>query len=90
MAEYIPTRNDCESLLRSLSDNDSILRMTTLKAIWTALLASTHPSQTGTDTTTGSISVGSATGEQIEKLFGELQAKGLKVNNSGSTFTVTL
>lgn len=90
MADYIPTRNDAEQLLRNLADTDSILRMTALKAIWTALLASTHPSQTGTDTTTASISVGSATGEQIEKLFGELQAKGLVVTNSGSTFTVTL
>lgn len=90
MAEYIPTRKDAEELLRSLSDTDSILRMLTLKAIWTALVASTHPSQTSTDTTTASISVGSATSEQINKWFGELQAKGLVVTNSGSTFTVTL
>ena len=90
MADYIPTRTDAEQLLLNLADTDSILRMATLKAIWTAMVAATVPTISGAGPTTGSISKGSATGQQVEKLYEELRSKGLTVTNGSTTFTVTL
>ena len=89
MADYIPTRKDVDELQRRLSLADAILRMVTLKAIWTALVASTTPECAG-DVTTAAISKGSPEAPHVEEWFLELQQKGLKVTNGTTTFIVTL
>jgi hypothetical protein len=76
----IPTELELQALTNVPISADSALLALTLKAIYTAAQAGS--------TVTASISVSGALGPQTERLFNDLQAQGLTVTNSGSTFTV--
>ena len=75
-----PTMTDLQQLTRTPIGADAALRALTLKAIYTAVVSGLA--------TTASISGTGPTAEQKSRMFSDLQAAGLTVTNSGSTFTV--
>lgn len=82
----IPTRTDLLNMINPLASAENVLRLATIKALYTAAQAAT----TGLNGfTTAAISKGSATGPAVGELFLELGENGYTVNNGSTTFTVT-
>lgn len=75
-----PSMLDLQELVRVPIGTDAAIRALTLKAIYTAVV-------TGASVT-AAVSTSGPTAEQMTRLFSDIQANGLKVTNSGSTFTV--
>jgi len=71
---------DLQQAMKAPVGTDNALRSLTLKAIYTAVVAG--------NTTTAAISGTGPTSEEKNQMFKDLQAVGLTVTNSGSTFTV--
>lgn len=76
----MPKMIDLQQLTHVPVSTGAAITTTTLKAIYTATTSGLA--------TTASISVGSATQQDLQQLFQSLGETGLTVTNSGSTFTV--
>lgn len=86
MTNNLPTALEMKELTRTPADNSTILQVATLKAIYTACGASLTSQTT---VTTAAISTGSATEEQLQKWFSELNQAGFTLVLSATTFTVS-
>ena len=82
----LPTALELKELTRTPSDDATILRAQTLKAIYTA--AASVPAVQDS-VTTAAISTGSATEQQLISLLNELHAAGFSYTLSATSFTVT-
>lgn len=71
----IPTRTELQQL------TVQPLLVTTLIAIFTAVSNAT--------TTTASITKGSTSGPQVERIYNDLESQGMTITDSGATFTVS-
>ncbi len=74
-----PSMSDLQQLAATRGA-DVTLRGLTLKAIYTAVVAG--------NVTTAAVSGTGPSSEEKQQMFKDLQAQGLTVTNSGSTFTV--
>lgn len=81
-----PTALEMKELTRTPLDNDTILRLAVLNAIYSA--ASANLTVQGS-VTTNAISTGSASEGQILDVLGQLRQKGLHTVLSTGSFTVT-
>lgn len=75
-----PVMIDLQQLVKVPIGTDAAIRALTLKAIYTAVVSGLS--------VTAAISTVGPTAAQMTRLFSDIQANGLKVTNSGSTFTV--
>lgn len=85
MALVIPSARDMRDVDFNPALTPAVLRMNTVKAIFTAALAVTAGDLTAT---TAAITKGDTTAA-VEALFNELGQAGYTVNNGSTTFTVT-
>jgi hypothetical protein len=84
---FLPSAMDLKELVRTPSDDGTILRVRTLTALVAAVATATGETQI----TTGNITIPSTTPEEtIQAFYGELQQAGLKINYvSPLVFTLT-
>jgi hypothetical protein len=88
MAQFPLKRQDMEDLTYLLPTAESTIRGNTISALVTAALANQLNGQT-TPITTSAITIGSAKGPVVEKLWEELGSNGFTVNQGSTTFTVS-